>query len=331
MSVSGTTSFSQTQYQVIQAAFNILNVYGIGRTFSAEDYTLAVQMLNMMIKAWGTKGLHLWCKEEGVLYLQQYTSRYGFGNSSSIGLTPAYTTLSSGAYTAQTTVSAALGANTLIVSSTANFVTGQYIGVVQSDMSLFWTTISSVTNSTTVVLAASIPVAVNTAANVYVFTALLNKPYRIISARLRYGFDSGATSTVNDIIMNPLSHAEYEALPTKSTNGSTPNQYYYDPQTDYGVMNIWVRPIDCSYRIHFTYERIIDDITNATDNFDFPQEWYEPITWQLALRLAFPFAKLKQYAQLKEMATMMLDNLLEFDTEQTGISFQPDRDGGGIY
>ena len=331
MAVSGTTSFSQTQYQVIQAALNILNVYGIGRTFSAEDYTLGVQMLNMMIKAWGTKGLHLWCKEEGILYLTQYQARYGFANSNSIGLAPAYTTLASGSYTVQTTSSAALGANTLIVNSTTNFTPGQYIGVVQSDMSLFWTTIQSVTNSTTVVLVATVPESVNKAANVYVFTTLLNKPYRVLSARLRYGFDSGVTSTVNDIIMNPLSHSEYEALPTKSTNGPNPNQFYYDPQTDYGVMSLWVRPSDCSYRVHFTYERIIDDITNVTDNFDFPQEWYEPITWQLALRLAFPFAKLKQYEQLKEMATLMLNNLLDFDTEQTGISFQPDRDGGGIY
>jgi len=331
MSVSGTTSFSQTQYQVIQAAFNILNVYGIGRTFSAEDYTLAVQMLNMMIKAWGTKGLHLWCKEEGVLYLQQYQSRYGFANSSSIGLSPAYAALASSTITTQTTVASSVGSAALTVISTVNMTVGQNIGVVQSDGSLFWSTIATIPNSTVVTMNAGVTEIINSAANVYVFTSFLNKPYRIISARLRYGFDAGATSTVNDIIMNPLSHAEYEALPTKSVNGSTPNQYYYDPQTDYGVMNIWVRPIDCSYRIHFTYERIIDDITNATDNFDFPQEWYEPITWQLALRLAFPFAKLKQYAQLKEMATMMLDNLLEFDTEQTGISFQPDRDGGGIY
>lgn len=331
MAVTGTTTFSQTMYQVIQTAFNILNVYGIGRTFSDEDYTVAVQMVNMMIKAWGTKGLHLWCKEEAVLYLTQYQARYGLGNSSSIGLTPAYATLSSGARISQTSAAAALGATALTVLSTSGWVPGQYIGVVQSDLSLYWTTILAVPTSTTVTLTAGTANTVNSASNVYVFTTLLNKPYRVISARLRSGFDYGSYSTANDIILNPLSHADYFDLPTKAVNGPSPNQYYYDPQLDYGVINLWIRPSDCSNRVHFTYERIIDDVTNNSDNFDLPQEWLEPLTWQLALRLAFPFAKLKQYSQLKEMATMMLDNLMDFDTEITGISFQPDRDGGGIY
>jgi hypothetical protein len=330
MTITGTTSFTQTQYQLVQNAFNLLNVYGIGRTFSNEDYTLATQMLNLMIKAWGAQGLHLWCKEEGILYLTQYKSKYGFGNSASIGLTAAYATLASGATTTQTTATAALGATTLNVLSTTGWAAGYYVGVVQSDNSLFWTTIASVVNSTSITLTLGTTQTVNAQSNVYVFSVLLNKPYRIISARMMHGFDSGATTTINETMMNPLSHADYYDLPTKSVNGLA-NQYYYDPHTDYGVLSLWPRPNDCSYRIHFTYERIISDITNPSDTFDFPAEWLEPLTWQLALRLIPAFGKEKKYPIIHTMASQMLENLLVWDSECTGVSFQPDRDGGGIY
>lgn len=330
MSVTGTTTFNQTLYQVVQNAFAILNVYGIGRTFSPEDYQLAVSMVNMMVKSWGTQGLHLWCKEEGVLYLQQYQGRYGFGNSSSIGLIPAYATLASSAQITQTTSSINAGQTSINVLNSTNFTVGAYLGLVQSDQSLFWTTVAAIPNSTTITVALGPTLSINSAANVYSFMTKLNKPYRVISCRMVSGFDAGATSSINEIMMNPLSHADYFDLPVKSVNG-LPNQYYYDPQLDYGVLNFWVRPNDCSYRVHFTFERIIDDITNVSDNFDFPVEWLEPLTWQLALRLSLPFAKDKKYPMLKEMAGQMLGNLLDWDKEFTGVSFQPDRDGGGIY
>lgn len=330
MTVSGTTSFTQTQYQVIQTAFGILNVYGIGRTFSNEDYSLAVNMLNLMIKAWGAKGLHLWCKEEAVLYLQQYQAQYGFGNSNSIGLAPAYATVASGSHITLTTAAIPVSTTLIPVLSSSGLVIGMNLGLVQSDGTLFWTTIATIPDSTSITITVGPSVDVVLNANVYAFTTLLNKPYRIISARIRSGFDYGSSSTINETIMNPLSHADYYDLPTKTNNGLA-NQFYYDPQTDYGVIDLWSRPADCSYRVHFTYERIIDDITNVADTFDFPVEWLEAITWQLALRLAFPFAKLKQYAEIKEMASLMLVDLLDWDSEVTGVSFQPDRDGGGVY
>ena len=332
MSVSGTTSFTQTRDQLIFDAFALLNVYGIGRTPSAEDFNIAISFLNKMIKFWGTKGLHLWCKEEAVLYFTQYKSQYGFGNSNSINLTPAYSCLRSNVSTTQTTAAYPIGTMAFNIINSGKMNIGDNIGIVQSDNSLFWTTIASVT-TTSVILNSGITVATNNATMVYSFpiSAILNKPYRIIGARLVNGFDSGATTTVNEIMMNPISHADYQNLPTKSINSSVPNQYNYDPQLDYGVLNLWPRPNNCSYRIHFTYERIIDDMNNPGDNFDFPQEWLEPLTWELAVRLAPAFGKEKKLQVIMPIAKDMLDQLLDFDSEVTGISFQPDRDGGGVY
>jgi len=328
VSVSGVTSFTQTKNQLVMDAFQLLNLYGIGRTPSTEDITVANSFLNKMLKAWGTKGLHLWCKTEGILYLTPNVSKYYFGNHT----TPAYTTLASNSINTQTTSSSALGSTTINVISTSGMSVGNYVGVLQSDKSLFWSTIATIQSSTALTLASGTSQTVNSSAIVYTFTQLIsNKPYRVISARLAWGFDSGATSTVTELLMNPLSHADYYALPEK-TVGGIPNQYYYDPQLDYGVLNLWARPNDCAYRVHFTYERIIDDMVNTDDNFDLPQEWLEPITWQLAVRLGVAFGKGKRVREdILPLAETMLRDLIEFDSELLSIQFQPDHDGGGVY
>ncbi len=330
MSVSGTTSYTLTQYQLVLRAFNILNVNGIGRTPSAEDISLAVDVLNMMLKAWGTDGLHLWCKTEGILYVQQYKSKYGFGNSSSIGLAPANATYASNAQMTLINASTTSATTSITVLNSTGFTVNSPIGIVQNDNSLFWTTIASIPSPTVINLNVATNLPLNLAAPVYSYTQTLSKFYRVNSARFVKGFDYGATSSINEILMNPLSHSDYYALPIKSINGLS-NQYYYDPQLDYGTLSLWPRPNDCNYRVHFTFERTMDDVINPNDSFDLPQEWLEPVTWQLALRLIPAFGKEKKAPFITDMAEKLMAKLLDFDKETTGVSFQPDRDGGGIY
>ena len=88
MATSGSQNFSQTKADIISDAFQLLGVYGIGRTVSAEDTTLASNFLNKMIKAWAVKDLHLWEKTEGVLYITPYEEQYSLGSAS----TDAYVT-----------------------------------------------------------------------------------------------------------------------------------------------------------------------------------------------------------------------------------------------
>ncbi len=49
MATSGSKNFSQTRAELIQDAFQILGVYGIGRTVSAEYNALASNILNKMV------------------------------------------------------------------------------------------------------------------------------------------------------------------------------------------------------------------------------------------------------------------------------------------
>jgi len=319
MSVNTSTSFTQTRDQLILDAFQLIGVYGIGRTVSSEDMTVAVSFLNKMIKAWGTKGLLLWCKEEATVFLSPSVSNYSFGQTS----TPAYAALASDTIISQTTTAAVLGATTINVINSAGMSVSDYVGVLQSDMSVFWTTIASIPNSTSIVLSSGTSTTVNQAANVYTFTTLINKPYRVLSCRRVWGFDSGVTTTIDEVVMNPLSHSDYYNLPLKSANG-LPNQYYYDPQRDVGTLSLWQRPNDGAYRVNMTYERVMSDMLNVSDNFDLPQEWLEPLTWQLAIRLCPAFGKEKKLPSILPMAKQMLDDLLDFDTEIISVDFEPD-------
>jgi hypothetical protein len=318
MAISSSTSFIQTRDQLIYDAFELLGVYGLGRTVSNEDMTFAVNVLNKMIKAWGTKGLHLWCKEEAILYLTPYTSKYRFGTATN----PAYCSLEDDTVITQTSAAAISGATSLTVKSTTGMTIGDYIGVTLADNTLFWTTIAALPSSTSITLTGALTGAVSSAFNVYTFTTLINMPYRVLSCRRISGYDAGATTTISENIMTALSHQDYYNLPNKTSNG-IPNQYYYDPQVNFGDLFVWPRPADCVNRIGITYERRMSDVIVGTDNFDFPQEWLEPITWMLASRIGPAFGKGKRVnEEIYPIAKVMLEQLLDFDTEIVSVCFQ---------
>lgn len=318
MSVSGTVTFTQSRDQLIQDAYQLIGWYGLGRQLSAEDVTFASNMLNKMLKAWEGRSLHLWTKAEAVLYPTQYTGSYAITESD------VYCTDATTQVVTQTSATAAAGASLLTVSSTTGMSAGMYIGVQLSTGALQWSTISVVNSSTTVTMVATLTSSVNSLAMVYSFATMLPKPLRIINARLVRGFDNGSTSTLYEIPLKLISYDEYFSLPVKTVNG-VPNQLHYNPQVSTGMMYLWPRPTVYDQRIHFSYERAIDDMTLSSDNFDVPQEWLECITYQLAIRLGPACGKFQRTQELIPAAQSMLHNLLEWDTENTSVFLSPNR------
>lgn len=320
MATSGSKNFSQNRDQVIYDALELLGVYGIGRTVSNEDLNLCQRALNRMIKSWGTVGLHLWCKSEAILHLNQYTSTYTISDLAS----SSHVADLSDEIITQLSSNVALGSGTISVLSTEGMEIGDNVGVVLSDNSLFWTTISSIPNSTSIQLTDVLSNSALNTALVFTHTSNIYKPLRILSARLVWGFDKGSTSTVNERVLGSMAYQTYFDLPTKTQNG-LPTQFHYEPKTTNGTMYIWPRPLDCSYRIEFTYERIIDDLDTATDDFDFPSEWIDPLVWQLALRISPAFGKEDKALKLiAPAASDMLNELKNWDTEISGVNMAPD-------
>lgn len=317
MATSGSTNFSQTCDALINDAFQLIGIYGVGRTVNAADMQLARRMLNKMVKAWGAKGLHLWAKEEAILFLTPYTNDYILGTAKAA--------LASDTLTTQLTTAVVATTTALTVTSTAGMTVGDYIGVVLTDKTVHWTTIATLPTSTTLTLTTGVTGAASASTLIYTFTTLLGKPLRVLDARLLKGFDSGtSSSTLSEYNLTSVSYEEYYSLPSKVSAGSV-NQFHYNPKNTSGVMHVWPRPIDGGQRIQFTFERQLEDLDNASDDFDFPAEWLEALTYQLALRLGPPFGKdQRAMNSIAPLASAMLQDLLEWDKEITSISMLPD-------
>ena len=197
--------------------------------------------------------------------------------------------------------------------------TSDIVGVVADDDTVLWSTISSIPDSTSIVIADALTVASASGNNVYTFTSRINKPLRILSMRhIRGGPDSP-----NANAMTALSHEEFFDIPNKEQNG-TPNCFYYNPDLTTGNLYVWPRPNDPDTYFEFTFERMLEDFDASGDNPDFPSEWLECLTYNLAVRVAPAFGKSNMLQALLPMATELYKNVSEWDNEITNISFQPD-------
>jgi hypothetical protein len=320
MATSGSVNYNQTVIEVIEDAFQVIGVYGIGRTISAADYSFAFRTLNKLVKSWGTKGLHLWTKEENTLFVSKDTSLYTLGNG-------AKAAKASDVVITQLNGSAAASATSLTVDSTTGMAVSDVIGVVLTSGAVHYTTIATIPTSTTLTISSGLASAASDDANVYTYTTAITKPLRILSCRRVEGIDSGATTTMYEVEMTSLAYDTYMNLPTKSISG-VPNQFTYNPNLTDGSLYIWPRPNSGIYRINFTSERVIEDLDALTNDFDFPAEWLEALTWQLALRLCPAFGKDQRMVNsILPMAQAMLQDLLDWDSEISSLEFQPDLEG----
>jgi hypothetical protein len=83
-----------------------------------------------------------------------------------------------------------------------------------------------------------------------------------------------------------LTRADWMAIPNKTSQG-TPVQIYYDPQTINGTMYVWPTPsVGVTDTIVVDVDRQLDIMADNLNDFDFPPQWIEAITYNLAARIA---------------------------------------------
>lgn len=158
--------------------------------------------------------------------------------------------------------------------------------------------------------------------------ALDPKPLAISSVRQRQTTNGQA----NDVPMIALSRQDYFDLPNKSSQG-LPNSYFYDIQRATGTLYIWQTPnaqfVD-SGSLPYTYMRKMEVITNKTQDLDWPQEWFEAISFNLARRLLAKYPANGQYTSedIKQQAAELFADLTAFDQEPVSIYLQPSYQGG---
>ena len=144
------------------------------------------------------------------------------------------------------------------------------------------------------------------------------KPLKIVQA-----YNHNISSSV-DVPMRILTRQEYNMLGNKTSSGN-PIQVFYDPQNSYGDLYVFPVPTAteaASNVITIHYQRPFEDFDASTDTPDFPQEWYDAITYGLATRLApeYGIPSTDRRTLWQEMLTIKQD-ALNFGLEEGSLYF----------
>jgi hypothetical protein len=287
---SGTYNFSVVRDDIIRDTMLNLGILEESEVPTAREITDCARKLSMIVKQLAgnmdkAPGFKMWQRERGDLFLSQSQYAYDLGPLSQdawaggvTGLRAPITFQSS-----NTTASAAIAATVISLSSLAAVNINDYVGFLINGSKWYWTTISGLNQgaSTITIPAPGLPTAAGSGTEVVNYTVKAQRPVEILTSSLR---DSNTVDTP----MTRMSLEVYEALPTKVQPGNLadPTAFYYEPRVQNNQGRYY---IDCAgaqdptkYQ-HVVYLRQSQDFDNPGDAPEFPQEWFNHLSWSLTL------------------------------------------------
>lgn len=306
MSTSGSYNLNHTLNELLEEAFDLLQVGADGETLTADMLKRGKRSLNLMLKEWEAQGLHLWTKEEGSLFLAVGTEQYDF--------TSASTHLANTYYETTLSAAEASGQTELSVTSTTNMTVTDPIGIILDNNDLHWSTVASKT-ATTVTINDALTRAAASGAAVYNYRLNDFKPaIRVISTRRK--------DASNEIPMLFESRGDYFNLPNKTQTG-TPVMSYYARKEPMGIMYVWPAPDSAIPVINFSYERKIQIMNSGSDTFDMPEYWFNALAYNASVELIPKYGcSLARATLLKAAAKEKLDLALGFDSSRYPIDVE---------
>lgn len=317
MSTSGSYSFNLNEMQIITRAFQLIGVYNTNDTIDQDDFTYATDTLNMMLKSWEIEGIKVWKRRQATLFPTINQNNYQLGSvTGADNVTTSYvnTTVS---------VSVALGASSITVTSASGFVIGMFIGLELDDNSRQWGTISNIVGN---VITLSFTTTTTSAVlnTVVAYTAKINRPLRVLRATL-----CDLKNNKSEVPLMDISFDKYFNIPLKSMTGR-PNNFYYDKQINGGItytgtLYLFPQPFQSSTVLNFTYYDGIQDMLHSTDTTDFPQEWLYPVVVNLATELAYPYGKLTELQVFLPKAIEMKKAINDFDSDDESLTLTLDK------
>lgn len=309
MTTSGSTDFSVTRNDLIQAALEKIGVIADGETPSASQYTKGALSLNMLVKAFQADGMPLWAIKQG--YVLPTTS------TSSISLGPSGGNATLSYVTTTATAAGSTAATTITVSSITGISASDYIGIALTDNSMQWTTVSGAPAGSTITLATGLTSAMSSGARIYTYTTKLQRPLKIIAA-FRKVSSSLARSPINVVAKDQI-----YSFGTLDSSG-TPNQVAYDPQLSSGKLIIYPQFYGGDNLIELTFQTPFEDFDASSDEPSFPQEWFLAIVYNLAWVLSPDYGMPPtDRDKLSKEAMYWHEMALSFGIEQASIYFQP--------
>ena len=312
MATSGSIDFTVDRDSIIKESLELLGVLGEGESPSAAQLSSSSITLNMMVKAWQADGLNLFAIQRGYLFLEKSINEYTLSASTSNHWTSTFieTTVA---------VAAAITDTTVELTSVVGVSSGDNIGIA-TGTDVHWTTINGAPAGNVVTLTDAMPAASGIGSVVYSYTSKANRPMAISSGYVH--INGGA-----DIPLTNVSRSEYYSLANKTSDGLV-NQFYYDPQVKTPSVFVWPQSSDETNYIIFIAQRTLEDFDAATDTADFPQEWYLPLSYGLAVLLSPKYGlDPSSHLKLNRIATEWYEKAQGFDQEAyTSLFFRPEYD-----
>ena len=327
MATSGSYNYSATAAQIISASAEDIGLIQPGQTVSSAQSAVMLQRLNYLAKQWQGKadmaqGLKIHTRQRVTVFLAKNQPRYLIG--------PAATDNHATTQYGRTTISAAEAAGQTTLSITATTDTTNYpgttvtmtasdkIGIVQTDGSLFWTTISSTGAGPTVVVADGLSVGAAAGAYVYWYTSKAQRFPVCEFASLR-------NKDTVDVPLDVMTEvAQYEAITNKTQTGD-PISLVIEPLTLNTRVTTDFYPQDVTKQLRLTVLYPAEDYDATTDDIAFPQEWFAALEWELALRCAPLFGR-TWTPEMQLNYTQATVIARELNPQNTTRHFEPDRE-----
>jgi hypothetical protein len=144
----------------------------------------------------------------------------------------------------------------------------------------------------------------------------IDRPLHIYSAT-RKTVTGGA-----EVPLIQLTRTDWMAIPNKTTLG-VPNQFYYDNQTLTGQLYIWPTPdSSTTYSLVLDIDKQLDIMRDNIDDFDFPPQWIEAITYGLAAKISGEYGmSIGEATKLKEDAGLMFNSAITDDRDLGSVQF----------
>lgn len=309
MAVSGSIDFAATRDDIITEALEQLGVLGEGESPTTNQLTSCSRTLNMMLKAWQADEVNLFAIEKTYLFLQNDQVKYELSSSGDHWTTELINTaIATAASSTDTTIAVDDG------SATAD---SDIIGIELDDGSIQWTTISSGGGTNSITIAAALTDAAAVSNRVYAYTTKADRPMRILEATIT----DAADLTDIPLMVNPL--RDYTTLVDKTSEGR-PTTLYFDPQRTTSYLYVWPEPDRVDYFITLWVQRTLHDLDVATNDVDYPQEWFMAIAMNLALMLCPKYGITgTHFRQINLLATYYKELAETYDTED-GFQIEPE-------
>ncbi len=136
------------------------------------------------------------------------------------------------------------------------------------------------------------------------------RPLRIAQA---WNYNSTTNAKIQ---MIQLSRNDFNVL-TPANSPGIPTNFYYDPQLNNGIINIWPVINQTGYSIIISEERPIEDITASGQNFDLPVEWLLPLSWILTDEICHRYTvNLQKTQMIQQRAEMWREKISNWGTQE---------------